>query len=268
MKTPAIFLLLILATTGTLALRADLPPNWSTNYTAVLVADETNQPSALFYFTASWCGPCKLMTRTTLADPAVTGVLADVAHVAVDIDEHADLATRYGVDAVPTFILLSAAGEADRTSGYRSTGEFLSWLTNGLAQAHQDSGRLVADQQTLAAVDQWLAANDTNSSRAAAGKLFELCAERNDAIKQAAAGRLKKLALRNPATVLDGLNDARLACRIQAANALRSALGDTFDGDPWSDAIVRRQAVETWHEKLEKSPIGPPRQENQPKSTP
>lgn len=254
MKTPAMLLLLILASTGTPVLRADLPPDWSTNYGAVLAPAGTNPPPALLYFTASWCGPCKLMTRTTLADPAVTGALADLAHVAVDIDEHADLAARYSVDAVPTFILISAAGEADRATGYRPTGEFLNWLTNGLAQAHQDSGRLVADQQALAAVDQWLAAADTNSTRAAAAKLFDLCAERHDAITQAAAGRLKKLALRNPAAVLDGLNDARLACRIQAANALRNALGDAFDVDPWSDTNVRRQAVEAWREKLGQSP--------------
>ena len=40
------------------------PTDWSTNYDATLAAAATNQQPALVYFTASWCGPCKLMTRT------------------------------------------------------------------------------------------------------------------------------------------------------------------------------------------------------------
>jgi thioredoxin-like negative regulator of GroEL len=257
---PRLIAILLLAAASPLTLRADLPPDWSTNYHAVLASSATNQAPLLLYFTASWCGPCKLMTRTTLADPAITRALAEVDHVALDIDEHGDLATHYGISAVPTFVLLSDDGEADRTTGYQPVEEFTNWLTKGLAKAHFESQQLAADKQTLAEVDQWLAAGESGSAGSAAAKLFTLCAGRTDAMVQAAAGRLKTLAAHQPLAVLDGLNDPRLACRIQAANALRSVLGDAFDVDPWADAAARQPAVEAWRGKLTKAPAAPAKQ--------
>ena len=125
MKTLATYLIaiLLLAAASPLTVRADLPPDWSTNYNAALASSATNQAPVLFFFTASWCGPCKLMTRTTLADPAITRALAEVDHVALDIDEHGDLATHYGISAVPTFVLTSDDGEVDRTTGYQPVEE-------------------------------------------------------------------------------------------------------------------------------------------------
>jgi hypothetical protein len=58
------------------------------------------------------------------------------------------------------------------------------------------------------------------------------------------------VASRQPAALLDGLNDPRLAARIQAANALRAQLGDGFDADPWADPATRAGAVEKWRAKL------------------
>jgi thioredoxin-like negative regulator of GroEL len=244
------FLSLILAATSSFAVRADLPENWSTNVSGALSAPGTNPPPILVYFTASWCGPCKLMTRTTLTDSAVTQALAGVDHVAVDIDEHSDLAARLGVDAVPTFILLSADSETDRSTGFRPVADFLDWLTNGITKAQEDSRRLAAARQDLAEVDQLLDSRDTNSTRIAAGKLFDLCAGHDNALVPAAVARLKKLARRDPAAVLDGLNDTRLACRIQTANALRSIIGDSFNVDPWGDPAALRLAVGQWQVKL------------------
>ena len=62
--------------------------------------------------------------------------------------------------------------------------------------------------------------------------------------------RLTAVAARNPALLLDGLNNPRLAVRIQVANVLRARLGETFDVDPWSDQAVRAKAVAQWQTKL------------------
>ena len=206
---------------------------------------------SLVYFTASWCGPCKLMTRVTLVNPALTDVFSNVDHVAVDIDAHPDLAAQKGIDAVPTFILLSPTGdEVDRVTGFQPIGDFLSWLTNGVSKAKEAMARLAHSNQMLSEVDQMLAGTEANSTHRAALKLFDLCNMREDTIVQAAATRLKTLAKRDPAAVLDGLDDPRLASRIQAANALRDTIGDTFDIDPWSDAATRTKAIEAWRKKL------------------
>lgn len=240
---------------GTLAAYAELPVNWSTNYSAVLPVAGSESRPALVYFTASWCGPCKLMTRIILTDPVVMQSLSNVDHVAVDIDEHPDLAKAHDVEAVPTFILLSAGQEVDRATGFRPVDDFLEWLTNGVKEARSAALRLTLAKSDLAEADRLLAAQDTNSDRLAAAKLFDLCAERDTALVQAAAGRLKTLAARHPLAVLDGLNDSRLATRIQAANVLRASIGDAFGVDPWSDAATRLREVKAWRQKLAK-PIG------------
>ena len=234
-----------------LRVRADVPPDWSTNYDATLALARTNQLPSLVYFTASWCGPCKLMTRLTLVNPVLTDELTNVVHVAVDIDAHPNLAGQYGIDAVPTFVLLSATGdEADRTTGFQPIGDFLPWLTNGVSKAKEAMARHALSNQTLAEVDQMLASTEPGLAHNAASKLFDLCNMREDAIVQAAAARLKVLAARDPAAVLEGLNDPRLASRIQAANALRETIGDKFDIDPWSEASTRAKAIGAWREKL------------------
>jgi len=235
------------------AVRAELPADWSTNCATLLSAVGTEQPSTLVFFTASWCGPCKLMTRIVLPDPAVMQSLSNLDHVAVDIDEHSDLASKYGIEAVPTFILLSAGQEVDRSTGFRPVDEFLNWLTNGVTEAHAASVRMARAQSELTEADHLLASTSTNSTRLAAAKLFDLCAEHDEALVQTAVGRLKILAARDPIAVLDGLDDSRLATRIQAANALRYALGDTFDVDPWCDMDTLQKQVNVWREKLAKS---------------
>jgi thioredoxin-like negative regulator of GroEL len=240
---------------GATAARAELPADWGTNYDATLAAAAARERPALVYFTASWCGPCKLMAQTTLADPIVAQALAGVEHVAVDIDGHPALASARGISAVPTFVMLSSGGEeADRATGFQDAGDFLQWLTNGISAAHAVTVRQALAKKELAEVDELLAAGGTNSAHRAAEKLFDLCALRDDALVQAAAARLKNLAGRDPAALLDGLNDSRLAVRIQAANALRLAVGEAFDVDPWGEAIVRSLAINNWRGKLSGTP--------------
>jgi thioredoxin-like negative regulator of GroEL len=245
--------ILSLLVAGGVAAHAELPADWSTNCAAVLSSAETAQRPALVYFTASWCGPCKLMTRLVLTDPAIVQSLSNVDHVAVDIDEHSDLASKYGVQAVPTFILLSGGQEVDRSTGFQSVDVFFRWLTNGVEEAQAAATRLVFAKSELAEADQLLASTNADSTRLAAAKLFDLCAERDEVLVQAAVGRLKILAVHDSITVLDGLEDSRLATRIQTANVLREALGEKFDMDPWCDANTLKKAANVWREKLAKS---------------
>lgn len=85
---------------------ARLPPDSSL---ATVVAREMAQGrTPVLYFYADWCGPCKRF-RATLPDAQVQAALAKATLIKVNVDEDAqELAGRYGVQAVPTFVKLNA----------------------------------------------------------------------------------------------------------------------------------------------------------------
>jgi len=249
MKTvPAILLLVLgLATNA----RAEVPAGWSTNYAAALSQAAKEQEPALVFFTASWCGPCKLMARSTLSEASVEQVLSNFARVAIDIDEQREVAAEHGIEAVPTFVLLSPAGdEVRRVTGFQSPVDFVPWLTIGLSNAKEAALRLALARKTLVDVDQRLASTNIDAVRQCASKLFELCASRDEPMVRLAAERLTVLASRQPAALLDGLGDPWLAVRIQVANALRVQLGEEFNVDPWAEPAVRAEAVQKWRTQL------------------
>ena len=65
-------------------------------------------------FFATWCGPCRMMSPIVdqLADE-----LADVKVCKVDIDQAEALATEYGVEVVPTFIVFEIGEAVKSVSG-------------------------------------------------------------------------------------------------------------------------------------------------------
>ena len=231
--------------------RAEIPAGWGTNFAAALSEAGGGQKPALFFFTASWCGPCKMMAGQTLSDPAVRQALSNFADVAIDIDEHPDMAAKHAIEAVPTFVLLAAGGEeVRRATGFQPPGDFLQWLTNGIAAVKQAALRREILQKKLVEIDDLLASTNAAAPRQCAAQLLDLCAQRDEAAVQMAGQRLRALASRQPAALLDGLNDPRLPARIQAANALRLQLGEGFDVDPWAAAATRASAVENWRKRL------------------
>ncbi|XP_047314706.1 thioredoxin H2-like [Impatiens glandulifera] len=70
-------------------------------------------------FSATWCGPCKLMEP---ALNAMSSKYTDVDFVKIDVDQLNDVAQKFQVEAMPTFVLLKNGKEVDRLMGADKAG--------------------------------------------------------------------------------------------------------------------------------------------------
>ncbi|XP_022157660.1 thioredoxin H2 [Momordica charantia] len=67
-------------------------------------------------FSATWCGPCRLMEPSF---NAMANKYTDVEFVKIDVDELSDVAQDFGVQAMPTFVLLRRGKVVDTVVGAR-----------------------------------------------------------------------------------------------------------------------------------------------------
>jgi len=64
------------------------------------------------YFSATWCGPCKVFK------PVMKEIVGDGYMVEfIDVDERGDLATQFGIRSVPTTVIMENGVEVDRFVG-------------------------------------------------------------------------------------------------------------------------------------------------------
>lgn len=80
-------------------------------------------------FTAEWCGPCKMMDRTTWRDERVEKWVKDNAvAIQVDVDKDRKVAEQNNISAMPTMIAFRKGEMVERTVGYRTADQLLPWL--------------------------------------------------------------------------------------------------------------------------------------------
>lgn len=81
----------------------------------------------ILYFTAAWCGPCKMFR------PTFEGTLAEMGKSAqiVDVDQQKELAAKHMITSVPTVLLVDDNGNAiKRNSGVMSKPQLKQFLTS------------------------------------------------------------------------------------------------------------------------------------------
>ena len=73
-------------------------------------------------FQASWCGPCKMLSRT------LSQIQTEVEIEEIDIDQNAELTAQYRVRSVTTVVMLENNVETKRFVGVKGKEEIEKWL--------------------------------------------------------------------------------------------------------------------------------------------
>jgi thioredoxin 2 len=82
---------------------------------------------------APWCGPCRMIS------PALENLAADLAGqvklVKVNVDDSPQTSQRFGVQAIPTLLVLRGGRVAARQTGAAAPAALRTWVDNALAGA-------------------------------------------------------------------------------------------------------------------------------------
>ncbi len=93
--------------------------------TSANFAAETAQGLTVVDFWASWCGPCRLLSPIV---EELAGEMTDVNFAKVNVDDEPDLANQYGINAIPTLVLLKGGAQVAQSVGLKSKEELRSLI--------------------------------------------------------------------------------------------------------------------------------------------
>jgi thioredoxin 1 len=76
-----------------------------------------NEGRVLVDFFATWCGPCKVLKPTV---EKFAEEQSDVNVVLINVDEHSDIASEFGIRSIPTLLYMENGEIVNREVGNRS----------------------------------------------------------------------------------------------------------------------------------------------------
>lgn len=85
-----------------------------------------SEKPVLIDFWASWCGPCKMMSPVIDAIAEEMGEKVKVCKI--NIDEEQNLAVKYNVMSIPTFIVIKDGKEVSRSVGVQDKSEIIGMI--------------------------------------------------------------------------------------------------------------------------------------------
>lgn len=242
---------------------------WRSDYSAaVRAAKKTGQP-LLVDFYADWCGPCKLMEKTTFRDRRVAALMARCLCVRVDTDRNKDIARKFGVNSIPRLLVIGANDERLLdTLGYRDANQL--WKELALALGGKpvirtddsNASRTTADPSEVIALRSkvekgeyatWRAQKPAEAARACT-RLVEALASFDEAPRRQAADLLDRLGDDGVDALIGGLGHPLLAVRVAAYDRLTRLLESRYQlpiaaqprYDAWASRLERARLARVW----------------------
>ena len=78
--------------------------------------DKAMSGVVLLDFYATWCGPCKMLSPIV---DELSEEMPDVKFFKVDVDEEEDLVEMFGIEAMPTLIVLRDGKVVNKSVGFK-----------------------------------------------------------------------------------------------------------------------------------------------------
>tara|TARA_R110002012_G_scaffold247581_1_gene423240 strand:- start:379 stop:630 length:252 start_codon:yes stop_codon:yes gene_type:complete len=80
----------------------------------------------ILYFSAQWCGPCKIL------GPVMDKLSTEGLPIQkIDVDSDPQMSAKYGVKSIPCLVLVDNVGnEIKRSVGNKPAGEIKNWYNN------------------------------------------------------------------------------------------------------------------------------------------
>jgi YHS domain-containing protein/thioredoxin-related protein len=102
-------LIFLILATGSKVVGGESPSMWRSDFKAALQEAEEKKLPLLVHFYADWCMPCQRMEREVFPTQAVKDLLGSrFVAVKVNSDHHQDLVKRYGVETLPSDVMVDS----------------------------------------------------------------------------------------------------------------------------------------------------------------
>jgi thioredoxin 1 len=89
-----------------------------------------NSPVAVVDFSATWCGPCKMLAP--VLEEVAGDLQSKVNFFNADVDECPNLAGEYGIMSVPCLILFKDGVKVDQAVGFQPKEAIAQWIESNL----------------------------------------------------------------------------------------------------------------------------------------
>lgn len=93
-------------------------------------SEAKNSGFAVVDFSATWCGPCRMLAP--VMEDVSEELNGKVDFFNVDVDENSELAAEFGVQSIPALVVLKNGKKVDETVGFQPKPGIMKFLNRNM----------------------------------------------------------------------------------------------------------------------------------------